>query len=195
MDKIRKLHILNLNEDCLISIFKYLKFEDFLILYKINSRFNNAIGASLAYHKTEIVFTDDSNLEQMENFLKLFGKQVKKLNVDSENYQVIEMVNKYCTAGNVKFAKLCPTDGLGLLNTNNNFFKSLKSLKFNCGSASDDELLYQILDTLNQIEYFELSCYVEVTDFVHCISKLSVLPLKTLDIRYLRKMTENEILN
>lgn len=198
MDKPRELNIFDLNDDCLIKIIEYLDFNDILNLSKINLRFNEAIGASLT--KTAVNISNE-NLGEMEVFLKIFGGQVKHMDIlgiePSNQAQVKELIRKYCNIGKVEH---CTLNGLNIkedfLETNINFFKSLKTLIMPEQANIETPIFYRILDTMTNIKYLDVNFSQCVRrDVPTLLSKLVAHQLETLYLLNMSNVTENDINN
>lgn len=130
------LQITDLNDDCLTEISKFLDIENLYNLYKSNRRFYIPIRNAVPSIQATITGPKISrNWENIENFLQVFGNQVRDLHIIEcwkfhiEFYE--KCVNKYCSGNTVRhctFSRVFVTKDL--IVSNARFFRSLKSLKF-----------------------------------------------------------------
>lgn len=185
MDETRGLGILNLNDDCLISICNYLSIEDIFALHKTHTRFHNAIGASLVENEHEFDLEDfGQDMKGVESFLALFGDRIKRLSLpgrDANEGQFKKLIAKHCNGGNIEhceFGDYFKIDEVFFANSVS-FFKALKSVTLKDIEA-DITLMYQMLRTMDKLESLDISYYqddIDLSDFLSIISSYSITKL------------------
>lgn len=178
----RKLHIFDLNDDCLISVLSFLKYEDIFTLQVVHSRFNAAIAANLPQLEIEIT---RNNLKQVEDFFKIFGRMVKILATEWLTMPVVqEVITRYCNVENVNIkARIKFNHGEGECSWN--LLRRLKSLELYYVHPSTEERFHRILDAIDNIEHLDIMFDNDyhVSPF---LTKLSMFRhLKTLNIGHM----------
>lgn len=82
--------ILDLNNDCLAAISKYMNFENLLNLFSCHTHFHIAIGISLGNVCVDLS-NDDDYKKKME-FCVLFDKQVKHLHLNGDVMEIYKPI-------------------------------------------------------------------------------------------------------
>lgn len=194
------LKITDLNDDCLIGIFKYLKFKDLFTLFHIHKRFHCAIAGALQHVRVEIYPSNtDAEWEKIERFLKVLGNKIPKLGFlfhpDVEGFhRTNKLIQDYCSNGNVKDCMISDTcfhtsRRKEFFKDNINFFKSLKTL-FVPGLPNDDfKTLLQITTGLKQLHCFN---GIDSCD-INLLADILSLELEKLYIRCLANIPQEKI--
>lgn len=139
------LKIIDLRTECLCEIFKYLKYTDLLSVQKSHAAFGAAIeGVVSTSNFSFIIRRIDGKclkeLRDIENFLKMFGKQIKRLTIELTSYdsaahnllcyQFERFIANYCVGGSVKHCVFINFHlRKSFLKELSSFFKSLETLE------------------------------------------------------------------
>lgn len=150
----RQLHVLDLNDDCLLEIFSYLNCIDLSACNQTSVRFSQIAGEVFRKKHTSINLTDTvlgeySNvgsshltLLQIRNLFVSFGSQIRKLKVASmsfkeENrYRVLDLIMRSCA----QLRALCLTGFSikeSLYKPGNTFFYNLEELSLSLCELND----------------------------------------------------------
>lgn len=136
--------IIDINTECLIEIFKNLNYQELLDLTKVYDGFYDAIEYVVMHGNFTFCISTSENKQLkcklIEEFLKLFGNKIKRLNFEligwfgKKMYWLLRMhletlIKFYCMHGNVQY---CSFDNFRLrprfVSDKSNFFKSLQSI-------------------------------------------------------------------
>lgn len=192
MAKNQDFNILVLNDDCLAEIFEYLDSIDLLKLYRIHSRFHEAIGKVLRKKCVNIK-------PYSEDFLEKFGDKIKIVKI--VNYRAVtELIKKYISGGNVEKCELYCSGMLldeELIQENLKFFQSLKSLIFKSHRRtfrwySDFLEFIRAGKNLTKIN-LHISTFVERIDYEQLYNKVSEIR-KNQESQYVLIVTVKDLL-
>lgn len=185
------LNILDSCDDFLTEIFVYLNLRDLLQLYKIHLRFHEAIG-NVLLNKCVTVHEnwDDDEIENIENFLIIFGDKVKILRIEESNVLAEKLIKNYLFGGNVKTCELIYFDiNEKFIDNNLKFLRSLKSLSLQPYEANYDSVLKLI--EMTNLEVLEVNCSNLDCKFFGRLSTCRLKRLKVLSGNYLREYVMN----
>lgn len=202
----QELNILDLNDDCLTTICKFLKLEDLRSLDKAHSQFGVGIGNALQSKEADIWFvidTDQSSYRNDENispFLYKFGDKIRNLEIGTPNKELIKnVIESFFNGGSVRKCIFNGNNRVQItaefIAANTIFFKSLKSLEI-MWSKIDDRSLRALLDAItdSNIETFEIRSLCPFsTDFP--LTQFLSTPITKLEIVDLRHVNQDEIDN
>lgn len=200
MDQEEGLKLLDLNDDCLTEICKFLKFEDLCHLYEANKAFGAAIGNALQSSDAGIWFTMDLRFnphnKNIKSFLDVFGNKIKFLKIATWKQVCEDVIEAYFAGGNVKSCVLSFTSKLTKEFVSNHwiFFKSLKHLEIKSFHIQNYNL-QKLLDAITDIETFEIVFNFRYNINDICLSKLLLTPVTKLDLKQLKYLPEEEINN
>lgn len=161
MDENKEIKIIDLNNSCLIEIFKNLNYEDLLSLKKARNSFGAAVD--FVVRTSDIQFTikrseinqDDQYVVQfrkIKRFLQEFGNKLKSLRIMIDyavenrrsliSYIFQTLIENYCSNGNIEHCTLSNFDfSKEFLDENQIFLRSLVSLKLMHVDFNNDEML------------------------------------------------------
>lgn len=172
MAETSKRNIIDLNTYCLIEIFRYLDYKDWINLKLAHDIFGEACNHMVRVNGNDIKFELNSEkksdyfvqMDILERFLELFGNETRALNIKfsgsrRDNRSIDALLEKYCMAGNIKH---CNLNGLELrrpfFSKNMTFLNSLVSLKLhNSTNVLDAHLLLDFIATSRNLKEFYFS--------------------------------------
>lgn len=124
------LKIIDLNDDCLIEISRYLNSKDLMALSEANSRFHSVIQSVVPHVCIDV--NQNVNLEGAGKFFKKFGDEMKILRIS--NATALEQLVEYLNGGQIENRELCYVTTVlneEFIEENLTFFTSLKVFKLN----------------------------------------------------------------
>lgn len=119
-DNPNKTTILDLNEDCLTEIVKYMEFNDFCNLSKAHQHFRNSINRVVAQKSLTIEIDYPSEMHNIAKFLIIFGDRLQRMKIQFPShyhYKIDEvytsasglmkvLIENLCSKGNIKHLSL-----------------------------------------------------------------------------------------
>lgn len=190
------LQIIDLVDDCLKEIVRFLSFDD-ILKFRTIPRFNAAIAANVASLDVNIT---DNNVVQAKGFLKKFEESVKKIDIDigSRQNEAKELLTNYCNAGNVSHCKFSFDFELNqnVVDANLNLFNSLQSLELNgCLNRIPTDLLFRILDAMTKIERLKLIDISVPGNGFQFLAALQSHELKSLHFHFPKNLSDGEVMH
>lgn len=159
MVKETSFNIIDLHPIILTKIFSYLNLNDLLNLYKVHLKFHKAIK-KLVPDKCLVINEElecDDEVQNLENFLSIFGDEVKVLSIEGAEAIAEKLINNYLAGGNVESCELKFFElDQKFIENNLKFFQSLKSLLL-IPYCSNYEYVFQVLDIAKQLDMLSLN--------------------------------------
>lgn len=196
---VKKLKILDLNDDCLMAICEFLGSKELFALHRTHRRFHNAILAVVKNVPVKIRTSDYKTKEDGENlgkFLQLIGAKIKNITfyVDSawKTINVEHLVHVYCSRGNVKECTFSELElSAGFIRNHVTFFRALTSLSLEEVNVSES-VFKTLARKIDGIEKFKI--HNARIDTVQMMLSIAAFGTETLDLgRYWTSITLKEL--
>lgn len=176
-----KARIIDLNEECLTEILKFMDLEDLVRLSKIHSRFHPAIRSVLRTTET-VIYSSRVNLKALKIFLQTFGDEIRSLTLFggplSNTQEFIEyLLIDFC--GNVKKCTFDTKPSLKFVQ-NIKWFDSLEVLEFRSKSFSRDMVVKSTkLTTLKVVGEAVMDSFWEIVSSIKSDGIVSLIIKQT----------------
>lgn len=199
-----KMTILDLSEDCLTEIVKYLDYNDLSELLKIHQHFYNPIDRVVPKKMLTFALSDDyankcaAEMKSIAKFIVYFGKRLKQLKIHlpahyNYRYQEIAtlaynymetLIESFCANKNVKHLSLDHfTFSKEFIKDNGTFIRSLQSLELNITHMRCSRRCYPFLSMLNSVTKLKIEVNQSNRNLIRVIlDKLNLNQVETLQL-------------
>lgn len=191
-----KLKIVDLNDDCLTEIAKYLNTQDLMALFEAHRRFHPAVG-NVVPHRC-IVVDELKDLGKVHKFLEKCGDKIRTMRIVNIEASDMKVLLKYLTGGQIESCEFgyeaTTVMSEDFIEENSTFFKSLKTLKLTkinlTGSAC--EKLFDVITEVRRIDLYWVYFPNETSIFDVLTKIYSLRHLKTLWLVFCNLITAGD---